>query len=400
MKKLRTNIALILVSHPIITSCTEEYTAGTENFENDLVVEATLTNELKKQEIKLSHTFKFEDSIILASNATVQVVENQNTIYDFIFNESDSAYLSNETFQVLPEKEYQLKIKTQNGQQYSCESQTLPPSNQVNVVAKTGISKNERGLRIEANNYDANSNSGYYRYEYKETYQVTLPYYGPLKAVEVTEDSLTLEPRDDPYPICYNNIKSKRLIFKKTTDLAEDRVSDFLVAFRSIDDYAIAEKYSILVKQYVESPEAYAFYKTLDKISSTNGNNFSALQPGFVKGNIYAKNDPAIKVVGYFDVASVSTKRIFTKFTDYFHFGPLPPYFVDCDPESLNSTEWDFVPFGGFPEARTIRGYLKDDTKVFYKLDSDASNSKRYLMVKNICGTCDRYSTHVKPDFW
>lgn len=402
MRKLINKIFLIFVGLLVLASCTEEYTAGIENYENDLVVEATITNVLKKQKVKLSHTSNFvNDTVILEKNASVQVVENNSTVYDFTYKASDSAYFSNETFQVLPDKEYQLKIKTANGPTYLSEPQTLPAESEVDIVVKAGTSENEEGLRIEANSYDPTGNSRFYRYEYIETYQVTLPEYGPNKAVYVGFESLEIQPRLDTFPVCYNNIKSKNLLLKSTTELSEDRVSNMLVAFRSRRDYAIAEKYSILVKQYVESPEAYAYYNTLNKISSTNGNDFSAIQPGFVKGNIFAENNPDIKVVGYFDVASISTKRIFTKFIDFFSFGSYPPYFEDCDDESLDPTDWDFKNYPGapYPEARIIKGYLEDGTKVFYKLDGNI-NSATYVMVKNICGSCDRFSTHVKPDFW
>lgn len=401
MTKLGIKIALIFASMLIMASCTEEYSAGIENYENDLVVEATITNELKIQKVKLSQTSNFvNDTVILEKNAIVQVVENNSTVYDFTYKQSDSAYFSNQAFQALPEKEYQLKIETQNGREYVSEPQILPSESQVDIVAKKGTFKNEDGIRIEANTYDPNGNSKFYRYEYIETYQVTLPYYGPNKAVYVSQDSLEVHPRLDTFPVCYNNVKSKSLLLKSTTELSEDRVSDMLVAFRSVDDYAIAEKYSVLVKQYVESPEAYVYYNTLNKISSTNGNSLSPLQPGFVKGNIYAENNPDIKVVGYFDVASVSTKRIFTEFTNLFPDKALPPYFEDCGLETLDSTFWDFYPFSPFPEARLIRGYLKDGTKVFYKKASDSPDTFFYIMVKNICGSCDRFSTHVKPDFW
>ena len=42
----------------LLFGCTEPYVLQTSNFEEALVIEATLTNEFKKQQIKLSKTYR------------------------------------------------------------------------------------------------------------------------------------------------------------------------------------------------------------------------------------------------------------------------------------------------------------------------------------------------------
>ena len=65
------SIILLLVFSFIVNSCTEPYILETNTYEEALVVEATITNELKKQEITLTKTSRFEDAatLIAASDA-------------------------------------------------------------------------------------------------------------------------------------------------------------------------------------------------------------------------------------------------------------------------------------------------------------------------------------------
>ena len=78
----------------IFISCVEPYEAETEIFEDVLVVEAMITNEIKHQEITLSRSYRFEnDSIAFEKNATVKVIENNNITFEF-FEENHGKYVS------------------------------------------------------------------------------------------------------------------------------------------------------------------------------------------------------------------------------------------------------------------------------------------------------------------
>ncbi|WP_339839282.1 DUF4249 family protein, partial [uncultured Flavobacterium sp.] len=74
MKKFVTYITLGLFT--IFTSCTEPYAIQNNTFEDVLVIEATVTNELKKQEIKITRTFQLEEKDpTFETNATVYITD-------------------------------------------------------------------------------------------------------------------------------------------------------------------------------------------------------------------------------------------------------------------------------------------------------------------------------------
>ena len=58
-----------------------------------------------------------------------------------------------------------------------------------------------------------------------------------------------------------------------------------MVRFINRNNYIISHRYSILVRQFVQSNEAFTFYETLNDLSR-NESLFSETQPGFLAGNV------------------------------------------------------------------------------------------------------------------
>ena len=77
-------------------------------------------------------------------------------------------------------------------------------------------------------------------------------------------------------------------------------------------------KYSLLVKQYSLSNEAYDYWFQLQKQSQESGGLYET-QPARVSGNISNVNDNEEVVLGFFNASSVTEKRIFV--AESFNFG-------------------------------------------------------------------------------
>ena len=162
-------------------------------------------------------------------------------------------------------------------------------------------------------------------------------------------------------------------------------------------DPKITNRYSILVKQYIISSEAYNFYKTLKTLSS-NGSLLSQVQPGFIVGNITNTNNPEEKVVGFFEVSTVSEKRIFFNFDDIFPNETSSSYFYDCGIQDYTSLV-DFPSpnsplFGGRVD---LFYFIRNNEIVYY---DHHPTSGLYLMVYSYCGDCTSFSSNIQPDFW
>jgi hypothetical protein len=378
--------------------CVEQIDLKTISFEDALVVEGTITNELKFHQIKLSRTFKLEESIpATESNAIVQVIDDLQNTYNFQ-EERPGVYLSETEFKAMPSRQYQLRITTSNGRSYASHPTEITPEAQINdvIAVKEFNSNGTEGISIQVSSFNSNGNARYYRYEFEETYKIVPPYWSPYDAVVVSDVApfeVDFVPRTKEERVCYNTIFSEGIIQTETNNLVEDKVSKFPVRFISKDNFIITNRYSILVKQYVQSLEAYSFYNALSTQSISEGV-FSETQPGFLVGNVFSETNSNEKVVGFFEVASMDAQRVFFNYADLFPNEDLPPYFMECDdfftPDIL-SVDMLTGAWTGSPLVRAL-----DDGFQFYDRDADPP----YRLVFDVCGDCTNLGNNNVPDFW
>ena len=162
-------------------------------------------------------------------------------------------------------------------------------------------------MTIFIDGFDASANSKYFRYEYEETYEIIAPSWVPGDFTVSNNGQLSWSElccRPVEKKVCYATVVSDSIIQLKTDNLSLGNSSVFPMRVISRDNSIIRTRYSILVKQYAQSLEAFTFYKILNKFSSSD-NLFSQNQPGFFSGNLYSVNNNNEKVVGYFFVVII-----------------------------------------------------------------------------------------------
>jgi hypothetical protein len=391
MKKIFFNKIVLLALFLLITSCTDPYKLQTNTFEEALVVEATITNELKKQEIKISKTFRFEDNgPTFESGAEVNITDNAGN--QFEFKEQSGVYVSTSEFQAIPDREYRLNITTNDGKSYTSKPETLTAVNEIGSLIPTVVTKNaERGVQINVNSFDPSGKSRFYRYDYEETYKIIAPKYTPNKAVVLGPQQIGMEPRTTEARTCYSTKKSTDIILASSNGFTEDRVN-YPIRFISNKNYIISHRYSILVRQYIQNLASYTFHKTLKELSGSESI-LSQNQPGFFYGNLKSLENPNEKVIGFFEVSSVSSKRIFFNYSDLFPGEALPPYYTNCDDQILKFC----FNYQKDPECAgdAIIGNITLNKLLLYYPDGDL-----YHMVPPQCGDCTSFSSNIIPSFW
>ena len=264
---------LLFVISISIMGCIEPFEAETESFESVLVIEASLTNEVKHHEIDLKRTYTFEENEpSIETNATVKIIDDLQNEYIFQQN-SEGKYISLESFGAQSERSYQLLITTSNGVNYSSELIALPESNLTNNLYfnKEVNEENVEGIAMYMDSFESLENPGYYRYEFEETYKIVPPYWSEfdLFPEPSVRDSVSLVLKTIEGRVCYNTVKFNDITLKNTNDFGENKINPFLVRFVERDNFIMAHRYSMLVKQYVLSREAYTFYETLKDFSES-----------------------------------------------------------------------------------------------------------------------------------
>ena len=374
-------------------ACVEPFEPETVVFESALVVEATITDEIKTQEVFLSRTFAFEeDGPDAESNAQVTVIDDQGN--NFRFTEiSPGFYQSDTEFAASTGRSYELQITTGDGRNYSSSSASLPTSTALDSIYAERIVDNNgvEGIAIFADSFDPSGNAQNYRYTYEETFRIIAPRWFNEDFVPI-EDScdFLFEPRDPDTRICYRTDLSTDIIQIGTNSLQEDRVSRFLVRFINRDNYIISHRYSILVRQFIQSNASFTFYQTLEEFSGSESL-FSETQVGFLNGNLSSDSDTDEKVLGYFDVSTVDEKRIFFDYEDLFPDEPLPPYINPCN---------ESAPPLSSPAGCVLANIVAANTVRFAGNNLPDPGEGPYLVVPRVCGDCTEIGSTEVPEFW
>jgi hypothetical protein len=379
IKHIRSFLLIALIA--ISVSCVEEIPLETEGFEEAVVIEGTITNELKQHQIKLSETYAVATTgPNPLSGAQVRVVGNN----DYVFEETDPGiYISRDTFAAEPGVGYQLRISV-NGQEYESESMQLPNTSNIDQLKASRIDLNgENGITITLNNEIVAGTSNYYRYEYTETFKFNS---NSAKVNDlIIEDGEIVEvPKQREEYTCYRTDESQNIIIANTNTLSENSVKDLFITFVNSNDPKVSNRYSILVRQFVISQGAYAYLEILKELSGSD-NLFSQTQPGFFAGNISNINNQDEKIIGYFDVSTVSSKRLYFDYLDFYPQGSTRPKFVadaNCVEVALS------IP--------ALRIQIQQNQIRW----SSTSPGGIFSVVPRRCVDCTVFGTNERPEFW
>ena len=392
-------LAVIIIG--ISLSCTEAYELKTESFESLLVVEATITDELKRQEVKLSKTLQLESNAPNnVTNARVWIESSNGTKFNFDHDEA-GLYRSLTAFKAQLNETYTLNITLSDGNSYVSTAEILPQPTALETINAALVTVNgEQGIQVFANSSSTINSASYFKYDYEETYKIDVPQYSaldlnPINVEEVGGSyyyELELTPKLNDVRSCYSTNESTDINLVSLNESQNNFVEQFPVRFIKSDNGILRERYSILVKQYVQSFEAYNFYKILKKLGTVE-NIFTENQPGFIQGNLSSTTNVQEKIIGFFQVSSVSTKRIFFNHSDFNI--PKPPYLYECiyydDLDYNDRTTQD----GDRNDFALIFGLLNAGTFKYY-----SGQHPLYSLVSVECADCTSFSSTVIPEFW
>lgn len=389
MKKRRIyiNYYFSLLLAALVLSCVEPFEIDKDSHDSVLVVEATITDEYKHQVIKLSRSYKLIEKVPApASNAEV-IIESSNG-EEYLFSETGlGLYRSIEEFAAQPNVKYQLKIITSEGETYISDETVLAQGANIEDLYAERILSNEEkdGIAILVDTEESGSGSGYFRFNFEETYKIVTPLSRSKELVAPAPPAvgLSLVDKEENTDVCYNTTFSNRIILSNTTDLTGEKFEGFLVNFINSSHPSLDHRYSILVSQYALSQEGYHYLETLQEMLGS-GNLFSQIQPGFLNGNIHSAENSDEKVIGFFNVSSVDQERIFFDHEDF--FDPIeeegPTFDETCLPMNLSLKE---------TSSRVYNGSVQ-----YYSWNA----IEGYKVVRRGCVDCRVFGTTKKPEFW
>ena len=198
-------------------------------------------------------------------------------------------------------------------------------------IDSVGYTVKGNNVNLYVNAHDPANKTRYYRWDYDETWQFHAKYNSEFVLDQSTN---TIVPRNANQLVyhCFGNNISSNIVLNSTEKLAKDVVYQGPLTQIPLNSEKVETRYSILVKQYALTQDAFLFYQILQKNTEQVGSIFDA-QPSQLTGNIHSVTNPGEPVVGYVTSTNAQEKRIFINHTDLpGDVQPLYPY--DCEQDS------------------------------------------------------------------
>ena len=199
---------------------------------------------------------------------------------------------------------------------------------------------------------------------------------------------------------CWKQQKSSEILIKSISPGEPHVIKKeplYFIASDKSDRLTI--QYSILVKQYSISKKESDFWDNLKQVNEGGGDIFDP-QPFPVISNIANVNNPADRVLGYFQVSAVKQKRIYIPFSEIVGLN-LPFFQPDCKRIEYSPDDW---PGGWGPPltwddvARMFDNPRYAFIEPLYR--SGTNILKELVFTSPVCADCALTGTVKKPDFW
>jgi hypothetical protein len=287
-------------------------------------------------------------------------------------------------------KKYRLRVKTTENKTYLSDLESIvytPP------IDSIGFTTSGQRVTIYANAHNPNNNTWYYRWDYQETWTIHAPY----KSMFMTNgQAIVPRPDNAQFPSkCWIGDNSNDIALASTKKLVNDVVYQAPIAYIDGVSEKLSDRYSILLKQYGLSEDAFRFWQQLQKNTEKIGSIFDA-QPSEIKGNIHCITNAAEQVFGYISFTNIQTKRIYINPID------LPvSYFVGIK----TICELDSIPFiPPRPDDPHVSVTLVPFGSVLIPINEifigPAISPWGYTAVTQSCVDCTIRGSKVRPSFW
>jgi hypothetical protein len=378
-------ISLIVLSF-IWHSCREEYFLEIDKYENILVVDGTITNEPGPYEVRLSLSSPVNRPE-LKPFVGAQVIVMDNLGNEEVFTEISPGVHRSEKdgMQGIVGRKYKIIITTGNDNIYESDFQELKKPTAISEVYAEIETKDSGdpyypgyGYQFYVSSEEAENDTTNLMWRLTGTYKYQSDYY-----IRYYYDYGLFEfPDADSLYTCYKTDVVQGIYTFSTAGLSETAVNGLPLNYVTTDTRMLSIRYSLLVKQYTVTDEAFTYYNSLQAISSEQGALY-AQQPYQVKGNIKSTINPDEPILGYFLVAGIDEKRIYVNRppSDQVEF-----YYSVC---VLGDADFDAFGFIRWTDRRTWPLYVTTST------------SGRRALPHQDCLDCRRHGgTIEKPEFW
>lgn len=372
LRLTRAGLIMIFLCFAFFTGCIEKFTPKVTEDQALIVVEGHITDQQEMNVIKISTSSPLGIRSLAKPLSGCNVFVSDDLGNNYILSETTEGTYTNPGFQGTAGRYYTLHVYTNdahNNLSYESEPELLKPvppidsvyyKKMVLSVAEDG-SPTAEGCQIYLDTHDPDNICKFYRWEFVETWSFSLPYY-----VENAH--------------CWISENSGDINIKNNSSLTVNQVTAFPIKFVTNSTDRLKEKYSILVNQYSINEDEYVYWEKLQSLSENVGSLYDII-PSSIKTNIKCVEDPNEKVLGFFSVSGVKSKRLFI----HEFFRGMVDLYKDCGNEIVYYLS-DDIP--GLNEVKWVISYHSDPPPYWV------------LTYFKGCADCSVRGTTIQPPFW
>jgi Domain of unknown function (DUF4249) len=387
-----TPVLIIMVSQ----GCQKPYLPGIiATSTNYMVVEGVINTGSDSISIHLSRTVPLSSTAHVKPELGAKLTVMSNGGGSYPLAETGNGYYTAPGINSNSSNTYSLKIVTSGGKVYQSDfvpAKNSPPIDSVYYR----IENNGNGLNVYTDTHDPSRNSTYYRWDYVETYVIHSALYSYLYLQTVPFDTvLTRSPADQIYT-CWVSDTSSNVLINSSAKLSKDVIENNQITSIATTSEKIGNRYSISVKQYVLTADAYNYYQQLKKNSEQLGNIFDP-QPSELPGNIHCVSTPSETVIGYITAGSTSVSRIYIDTRNLPTWLPLTPY-----PQCGEDTALFRQPEGTASVINNVKLliYSGEEVPISIIAPPGSTSISGYTASSRECVDCTLRGTNKEPSFW
>jgi len=307
--RLSGGILLCCLCIIILAKCVTPYEpAGVTSSEGLLVIEAYIIAPTGSS-IKISKTRGLQEDTRYekVSNANITIINDNGDVIAAAEENNAGEYTINDPIEFLPNTKYALNVVIGNEHfQSSFEEPFITPDiDELGWVSKNGGHE----VDILLDTHDPQQKTEYYLWRYEEDWEYTAQFDTAERWDPDTRRVIPNTYTDNVY-YCWDNSHSNSFILGDAKTLQEGVFKDKVIASLKAGDTRFSHLYSILVKQYGISYEAYKYYGNLQKNTNETGGLFAPM-PTEMDGNIRNLTNPKEPVIGYALISTEASKRMY-----------------------------------------------------------------------------------------
>ena len=317
----------------LVSSCLSPIDFPTDNLGNRLVVSGQVSPLADQNYVQLGRTADTDRLPFPVSRALVQLFDNFGNVYSYKEDEFNPGVYLLDDFSGVATTTYFIRIETAEGEMYESTPEAIPESagqittyfdfQREEVTDLEGIITSQPFIRIYSNSIlPSLSGDAFIKWN--------------------VDEAFLLSPTDfpDPFssvpPACYivQNADPQRITLFNGEEVKAESVEGFLVGSRIVD-WSFHERHYFTIYQTSLTKDAYEYWRKVNIAANQVGSIFDT-PPAEIIGNIRNVNQPAEKVLGYFQACNQTFNRFFLVKADV----PFPVPASTCTFDNRNYLDY------------------------------------------------------------